>query len=252
VVADLDVSRSAVLLSDEELGAAVMLLAAPEHPALAEPASLAAVESLESAGIVRDGRVSGYPARLLAIVAAPKLRVTIEKFVAGAPVVEQAWATEREGVLGEVTRDGRIELTPVEPSLLPWAIARSVGLGPRAMVHSEPIVVGAEALGAAADAVASGDEAGARAALDGCEPHVVATLPKLLAERRLSWTATSTWTGSDGEQRLTSVAVVDGGVEGLWLSRHEGEPPDTLIHLEPVKPSVVWDRIVDLMPSAEG
>ena len=145
MVADLDVSRSALLLSDEELGAAVMLLAAPEHPALAEPASVAAVESLERAGIVRDGRVNGYPARLLAIVAAPKLRVTIEKFVAEAPVVEQAWATEREGVLGDVTRDGRIE-----------------------------------------------------------------------------------------------------------LSRHEGEPPETVIHLEPVKPSLVWDRIVALMPSAEG
>src|SRR4051794_29002225 len=69
----------------------------------------------------------------------PKLRVTIEKFLAAEPVVEQAWATEREAVLGAVTRERRIELTPVEPSLLPWAIARAVGLGPREHRPREPL-----------------------------------------------------------------------------------------------------------------
>jgi hypothetical protein len=252
VVATLDASRTALLLSDEELGAAVMLLAAPDHPSLAEPSSRAAVESLECAGVVADGRVQGYPARLLAVVAAPKLRITIEKFAAGEPVVEQAWATEREGVLGVVTADGRVELTPVEPSLLPWAIARAVGLGPRERPHEDELVVEAEALGLAAEALAAGDEDAAAAALASFDPGVREVLPAVLRERRLSWTATSSWAAADGEPRLSSVAVLDAGAEGLWLTRHEGEPPDTTVHLQPVPPSVVWERIVALMPSPEA
>jgi hypothetical protein len=251
VVASLDVRRAALRVSDEELGVAVMLLAAPDHPSLADPGSQAAVAALERAGIVADGAVQGYPARLLAIVAAPKLRVTVETFVAGEPVIEQAWATEREGVLGAVVGDGEIELAPVEPSLLPWAIARSVGLGPREQVHEAPIAVPAEVLGRAADAVAAGDADAAAAALEGCAPEVAETLLAVLRERRSSWTATSAWMGEDGEQRVSSVAVLDGGAEGLWLSRHEGEAPDTVVHLDPVAPSVVWERIVALMPHPE-
>ena len=48
-MASLDIPRAAVTLSDAELGAAVMLLAQPEHPLLAEPASQEAVASLEAA-----------------------------------------------------------------------------------------------------------------------------------------------------------------------------------------------------------
>jgi hypothetical protein len=251
VPAGIDVSRAAVTLSDEELGVAVMLLAAPDHPSLAEPGSQAALAALERAGIVSEGRVQGYPARLLAIVAAPKLRVTIERFVAEAPVVEQAWATEREGVLGAVVGDGQIELTPVEPSLLPWAISRSVGLGPRERPHDTPLQVGAEALGRAAEAIAAGDRDAAAAALEGCEPRVREVLLAVLSERRVSWTASSAWTGTDGEQRVQSVAVLDGGAEGLWLTRHEGEFPDSTVHLEPVPPSVVWERILGLMPTGD-
>ena len=250
MVASLDAGRAALVLSDEELGAAVMLLAVPEHPSLAEPSSRATVEALERAGIVVDGQVRGFPARLLAIVAAPRLRITVEKFVAGAPVVEQAWATEREGVLGAVTREGDIELTPVEPSLLPWAVSRAVGLGPRECPHEEPIDVGAEPFGQAAEAVARRDDDAAEAALEACEAS--ATLLGVLRERRLSWTATSAWTGIDGEQRVQSVAVLDAGAEGLWLTRHEGEPPAATVHLEPVRPSVVWERIVALMPSEDA
>ncbi len=248
MVASLDVRRAALRVSDEELGVAVMLLAAPEHPSLAEPGSQAAMAGLERAGIVADGGVRGYPARLLAIVAAPKLRVTVETFVAGEPVIEQAWATEREGVLGAVVDGGEIELTPVEPSLLPWAIARSVGLGPREQRHEAPIAVPAAALGRAAEAVAAHDAGAAAAALEGCGAGVSDTLLTVLRERRSSWTATSAWTGEDGEQHVSSVAVLDGGAEGLWLSRHEGEAPDAIVHLEPVAPSVVWERIVALMP----
>jgi hypothetical protein len=58
--------------------------------------------------------------------------------------------------------------------------------------------------------------------------------------------------GADGEPRVGSVAVLDAGVEGLWLTRHEGTEPDTIVHLEPVPPSAVWDRVGALMPAPEA
>jgi hypothetical protein len=245
VVSRLDVPRAALRLSDEELGVAVMVLAAPEHPSLAEPGSRAVLAALEEDGIVRDGRIDGFPARLLAVVAAPKLRVTVETFVGSEPRVEQAWATEREGVLGAVAGDGRIELTPVEPTLIPWAVARAVGLGPRERPEGGPIAVPAEALGSAAERLATGDREAAEAAVSALDGADAERLVRLLAERRLSWRATSAWTDAGGERRLESVAVLDAGVEGLWLTRHD----DDTAHLEPVPPSVVWARIEALMPA---
>jgi EspG family len=242
VVARLDIPRAALRLSDEELGVAVMLIAAPEHASLREPGSLAALTALEEAGVVSDGRIEGFPARLLAVVAAPKLRVTVESFFGLETRVEQAWATEREGVLGTVAADGQIELTPVEPALIPWAVARAVGLGPRELPGGGPLSVPAETLGTAAELLAAGDREGAATALGDSSERVL----ELLTERRLSWRASSAWTGPDGERHLESVAVLDAGAAGLWLSRHEGEPP--IVHLEPVRPSAVWDRIVGLMP----
>jgi hypothetical protein len=99
-------------------------------------------------------------------------------------------------------------------------------------------------LGAAAERLPDGDAADALAQL---EPGLRERLLALLRERRLSWRATSVWSDVE-EQHVTSVAVLDAGVEGLWLTRHEGDPPDTIVHLEPVAPSEVWERVVALMP----
>lgn len=248
MVARLDIPRAALRISDAELGVAVMLLVAPEHPSLAEASSRTALASLEDAGIAQDGRIEGFPARLLGVVAAPKLRVTVESFVGAAPVVEQGWATEREGVWGTVASDGQIELAPIEPGVMPWAVARAVGLGPRDLPAGGPLRLPAEALGRAANRLADRDEAGAGEALAELEPADRERLLALLRERRISWRASSAWTGQDGERRLASVAVLDAGVQGLWLTRHE----DTIVNLDPVRPSAVWDRVVGLMPSPEA
>jgi hypothetical protein len=252
VVAQLDIPRAALRLDDAELGAAVMLVGAPDHPSLADPATRPALDSLTAAGIIQDGRITGFPARLLAVVAAPKLRVTVESFVGLQTVVEQGWATEREGVWGAVAGDGQVELAPIEPSLIPWAIARAVGLGPREQPARGPVVIPAEPLGIANERLAAGDGEGAAAALETLSGEDRDALLALLRERRISWRASSVWTGADGEPRVGSVAVLDAGVEGLWLTRHDGEEPDTIVHLEPVPPSAVWDRLTALMPSPEA
>jgi len=252
VVAKLDIPRAAMRLGDAQLGAAVMLLAEPDHPALADPATQASLAELESAGIVRDGKLEGFPARLLGVVAAPKLRIAVESFAGAETVLEQGWATEREGVWGSVASDGQLELAPIEPGLIPWAVARAVGLGPRETPEGPALAVTAEALGTAVGEVAEGDAERSQEALAELDPEARERLLALLRGRRVSWRATSTWTGQDGVQRLTSVAVLDAGAEGLWLSHHEGETPDTIVHLEPAAPSAVWDRVIGLMPSPEG
>ena len=244
MVAQLDIPRAALRLDDAELGAAVMLVAAPDHPSLADPATRAALDALTAAGIVQDGRITGFPARLLA--------VTVESFVGLGTVVEQGWATEREGVWGAVAADGQVELAPIEPSLIPWAISRAVGLGPREQPARGPLAVAAEPLGTASERLAAGDREGAAAALEAFAAEDRDALLAVLRERRISSRASSVWTGADGEQRVGSVAVLDAGVEGLWLTRHEGTEPDTIVHLEPVPPSAVWDRVTALMPSPEA
>ncbi len=60
------------------------------------------------------------------------------------------------------------------------------------------------------------------------------------------------WSDESEEQRVSSVAVLDGGEGGFWLTGHtDGDAPT--VQLEPVPPSTVWRRIEDLMPTpSEG
>ncbi len=251
-MAGLDVARTALVLTEEELAVAALLGAEPEHPSLAEPPAPEMIERLERAGIASGGRVSGYPARLLAVVAAPKLRVTVERFAAAETLVDRAWATERFGVWGEVTRERALELTPVEPGLLPWAISRAVGLGPRARPKLErPIALASSALDEAFERYAAGDREAAEATLEksGLAPDERAAFLDLLRDRRLSWRASSIWTDSELGERLGSVAVIDAGSSGLWLVDHSDDPLDPMLSVTPIRPSQAWRRIVELMPA---
>ena len=247
----LDESRTALVLSEEELAVATLLGGEPNHPSLGEPPAPDVIERLERAGIASGGRLWGYPARLLAVVAAPKLRVTVERFAAAETVVDRAWSTERYGVWGEVTRERAIELTPVEPGLLPWAILRAVGLGPRARPKLDrPIALASSALDEAFERYAAGDREAAEATLEqsGLGPDEQAVFLELLRNRRLSWRASSIWTDAELGERIGSVTVIDGGDSGLWLVDHDDDPLDPRVSVAPTRPSEAWKRIVELMP----
>jgi hypothetical protein len=70
---------------------------------------------------------------MMAVIGDPELRLMIERFAGGPPQYGPFAAIRDEfGVWAETTREGTTEFTPVEPSLLPWAVARAVGHGPRA------------------------------------------------------------------------------------------------------------------------
>lgn len=255
-MAKLDASRTALEVSDVELAVGAMLLATPDHPSLSSPAAREAVGRLEEAGVVDDGRVSGYAAELLSVVAAPKLEVIVEKFMAERTVVDYAWATEAHAVWGEATRDRALELTPVEPGLIPWAISRSVGLGPRADASSDlRISLHSSTLDRAFELLATEGRQAAEDALESdteLEPDSRGVLIQLLLDRQLSWRASSSWKDPERGQQIAWVAVIDGGESGLWLSDNDEDPRDPVVWLDPIRPGAAWDQIVDLMPTPQN
>jgi hypothetical protein len=243
-MARLDLSRTALELDDAEFAAVGALLtgsgAAPK----------AAVEELERAGVLVDGRLEGYAARMMAVIAAPQLRLMIERFAAGPPQYGPFAAVRDEfGVWAEKTREGTTEFTPVEPSLVPWAVAKAVGLGPRAESDFEgTLELRASALQLALDRLAEMDGDSAARELElatDLEEIERKLLCSVLLERRLSWRAFST----SGDSLVASVAVIDGGESGLWLSEHlDPESADPLVVLTPTTSGDVWERIVALVP----
>jgi EspG family len=253
-MARLDRTRTAVELTEEELAVIGLLLTSPDDRALKSRKSKALQSELEQAGIVVDGQLEGYAARLMAVIGEPDLRLVIERFTTDEPRPGPFAAVRDDaGVWAETTRDGATDFTPIEPSLIPWAVARAVGLGPRDEANFDGrLELTGRSLQLALDRLTKGDVEKAddellrTTSLDASEREV---LCKLLVDRRLSWRAFSVWHNAAGEPEVVAVAVVDGGESGFWLSSHE--PPgadDAVVVLEPTSAGEVWERIVALVP----
>ncbi len=72
---------------------------------------------------------------------------------------------------------------------------------------------------------------------------------EVLLLRRVSWRALSLWTNDAGEEQAARVSALDAGDAGIWLTNHtSGKTKDVVVSFEPTEPSVVWDRIVELVP----
>ena len=251
-MARLDPSRSAVEVDELELTVAHLLLTDPTDKLLDTTESKTVRVELERAGIVEDGAVTGYPARLLSVVLQPELRLMLERFAAETPIRDFAAVSGSIGVWGEGRSGGATEFTPIEPELIPWAVARAVGLGPRKLsAVSGPIEFRAATLEDALTCAAQGDIEGAANVLatdDGLPSEKRDALLHVLLQRRLSWRAVSVWTGSNGEKAAAGVAAIDGGDAGLWLSSRSDDSAEATVRLQSVESSVVWDRIVALVP----
>lgn len=243
-MAVLDPSRASVELSEDELSAAAALLADA-------PTDAVVLESLEAAGVVRNGAIMPYVASLLTVVAEPKLRIVVERYLAERVVVENVWAIESLAVWGAEVRGGATELRPVEPAVLPMEIMRAVGLGPRERPAIDTSLRARVAtLERLEELLAADDREAADALLaEELDEAQRGVLTELMLDRRSSWRASSIWTDDSG-QRMESVCVVDGGNSGLWLTTHETAGAEPIVHLHPVAQSTVWDRIVNLMPWA--
>ncbi len=245
-VVGLDPGRGELTLGVAEMRVALELLERPAGDASLTDEEDRLEVALEEAGVVEDGRLLPFAARVLALAAAPKLTIELETFLALEARRDFVWADERTAVVAESGPGDQLRMRPVELGLLPIELTRLTGLGPRESVGESDLRVPAEALEVVAGAVMAGVEP-TDAALD---PDDLERLADLLAHRRSSWRARSVWHEVDGP-RDSAFAVFDGGTRGYWLTHHEGEGDDRMVVLEPVKPSVVWSRMMDLFPGGE-
>ncbi|MGA9763036.1 MAG: ESX secretion-associated protein EspG [Gaiellaceae bacterium] len=248
-MAHLDPSRTALELDDEELAAAGALLLMPDAKVLEKPEAREILERLEAAGISANRELQGYAARIVAVLAQPQLRVMVERFAAESVQRDFASVRGEFGVWGEPTKNGN-EFTPIEPSLIAWAVSRAVGLGPRVEPGlSEPIELRSSVFQNVINHLAEVDVNAADAVLEaeGLDTDIRKAVVQLVLDRRLSWRVFSAWRNGMGAEEASAVAVIDGGESGLWFSeRLDIESSDPRIRLRPAKSSDVWERIVEV------
>jgi hypothetical protein len=201
---------------------------------------------------VRTVRVArplpAWAGEALDTVADPGLRIVVRVFTAARPLHHSIWATPRVAVVGEPTDDGRIELSSTEPVLIPFTIARIVGLRRR------PVPPGRSMIRMPASVYTSiQDRVGSSAGLDGRNPQGIAspeaTLEAILRQRLMSWRATSAWRDETGQRVTVNVNVTDAGEAGFWRARvEEPESPDPMLLVEPSAARDVWAGLTGLLP----
>lgn len=188
-----------------------------------------------AAALPVPGDAPGWAAELLALIARPSLRAVVDVVSTGVSAT-QVWATPAGAAVGEPAgpaSDGRLDVSFVEPILIPLVMARAIGLrrlpAPPGRV---PLQISAAAL---ADP-STGD--------DGPLRHF-----------RTSWRVSSVWAERSGRRIIGAVQGVDAGRAGHWLvhaERPESGAADATLVFEPVSAGDVWSRLLTLMPRKEN
>jgi hypothetical protein len=189
-MAAVDELRRRAKLDLDELAAAITLASGTVRGALTDSAGVASAGLAESGATV-DGELAGWLAQLLEPAIDPEWHATAEIVLQRRlVVVAQAWRSGSRCTLGRLGADGMVELAPIEPSMIPAALALEVGLGPRPdATGRNPITVPVEEFGS------HGEE-----------------LLGPLAGRPSRRISAATPTGGE------SIGVVDGGEEGWWVT----------------------------------
>ncbi|ANS78084.1 hypothetical protein SGUI_0688 [Serinicoccus hydrothermalis] len=160
---------------------------------------------------------------------APLVVVQIQTATPGGVFTHEAWVgAEAVAVLVDLEGTDRRRVVVLPPDHLGAALARVVGIAPRAHAQAdrEPREVSAEALEAWFDPQASAEE---RAAAD------------LGADR--SWRLVAAAVGST--QAPLMLAALDGRTSGVWVV----EASEEALRLVPTTPTQVWRGLTGLLPS---
>jgi hypothetical protein len=249
VTAAIDHQRQRLHVTAAEL-AALSLLAGPNPAAVEADAAWQLLAHLISGA---ERRLPGWVAELGGVIAAPALHLVVERFAAEAPDVHQIWATPARAAVGAIADDDRIVVHPLETVMIPYELARIVGLGPRPRpATTDPIVVAASVLEAAEGAAADLKRCRRLLTDAGAEQDEAAIVAALMAGRRLSWRVTSMWASSPTYVVSSTLLVVDGGEGGLWISEVDGEDETPSVTLQPSRPSEVWEELLRLLPRSQA
>lgn len=175
---------------------------------------------------------------LLDVVARPGLRLTVRIVQPGPPLWHGVWATRRDAVLGSPVEPDRYELSPLEPVLIPFAVATIVGLRRR---PADPARTTTRIPTSRYLALGSGHAWEP----DGGE---YAGLAAVMRGRRTAWRATSTWREPGGRPHAARMHVIDGGDAGLWLvAPADQDGADPVLVVEPTDVRQVWSALTGLL-----
>ena len=179
-------------------------------------ATAAALERLEEADVLRNGRLHPMADAILDLVAEPGLVVSVERTRAGDVAAATIWATLDGATIGSRVDRGTFELRLASTALLPFHVFQLIHLRPLPESESFEFPVPAAAMFAAEAAIRSGNQVeavGALAAADVAQPADVADL---LAARVASWRIHSIWADSAGP-RTAEANGMDCGDRGHVL-----------------------------------
>lgn len=242
-------------LDPRAVGALHAWIRDPDAAAAADPGG---VGELYEHRVLRDGAPHPRLAPGFDAIRAPVCRLRLRDRY---PQEEQWRARDTDGWVGRrsatllVDRpDGLQELAVVPVMLLPAAIARAVGFGPRPRHAGPPLRVATDLLDGVvspdrdrrADAVTRFPDAVTLAPTLGAaagDPRTVATA--LLAGLRGYWEAVMSWDPADGAVGRRECRVIDTDT-GMWLV----EPTGGHATLRPVSPTALWRAVIQLLPSA--
>lgn len=191
--------------------------------------------ALEAAGAGSSADPHAALARTLEPLAEKLVAVELER----GDVLGSMWITPSAATLLSPLEDGRAQLVSVPPTMVPAALVRFFGLGPR------PRPEGASAVAMApadlASAIATGQVG--RGVPQGPGRTV---LEESLAGVRSHWRATAEWLPAPGVPGVRRVEVVDTDA-GMWLV----VPDDPTIELWPTTPTTVAVQLCGLLPRDE-
>jgi len=205
-----------------------------------EPGGQEHLGALREAGVLVDGRVHPEVGAALAPMERPVCELGVRE---GERLVE-GWMSPAAVTLVLPAGEGRVYVSVLSPSLLPWTLARLVALGPRPRPE---VAIGLRLaredldslLGAAVD-----DPARVRD-LIGDDPPVTAAraMEGLTAGLRGRWRVEASWPAPGGRQVERAVEVVD-TEGGLWLI----DPEAGDVTLRPITPTLAWRLLIRLLP----
>ncbi len=218
----LDPIRARALFDEEELALAVALIAGPGEPGESRPEAL---QRLDEAGAIENGELVGWLAVLLEPISAPTLHAVGEIVIEQRMViVAQAWRSEHGCVLGRLGLDGLIELREIDEGMIPAALGVEVGLARRPVREDrERLVIRIDELSSSPD------------------EHLGA----IYSSRVASWRITAA-RATEGD----SVAVLDGGDEGLWVTEEAEAGGEPAIAFVPVSGDEIAARLTGLFAQA--
>lgn len=208
----------------------------------------AAVDELESAGVIGGNHLDEMVATLIDIMTGPELVITADIVGSDIHRLVTFWATATRAAVGTTFDQSQFELMQIEPSLLAFHLAQALGVNPRpALPFTGSCSLPSTAL-RSARALATREKRHAAAVLRGTgAPFEWAErVAEALARQERLWTAESVWLRRGSANTQSRLEVLDAGEAGYW--RLIERPAKGLVSLQIVEFDDLLQLLLSLLP----